>query len=89
MTYAWDSKSKIRAETYVHYMFIVWSYGHNLFQFGAMINRWMKWDFLLRNKYIVFCVFRTLWFVSYTLLPNTCSKLKIETLYSYTDCGQS
>ena len=23
-------------------MFILWSFVHNLFQFGAMINRWMK-----------------------------------------------
>ena len=49
----------------------------------------MKWDFLLRKKHIAFCVFRTLWPVSHTLLPNTCSKLKIETLYWYADCGQS
>ena len=74
-------KSKFRAETYGHYMFIVWSYVHNLFQFGAMINCWMKWVLLLRNKYIVFCVFRTLWLVSHTLLPNTCSKLNIVKNY--------
>ena len=69
-------------------MFIVWLYVHNLFQFGAMVNCWMKWAFLLRNKYIAFCVFRTLWLVFHTLPPNTCSKLKGETLYWYANCGQ-
>ena len=54
-----------------------------------MINHWMKWDFLLRTKDIAFSVFRTLWLVSHTLLPNTCSKLKIETLYWYADRGRS
>ena len=73
---------------HVYYMFIVWSYVHSLFQFGAIINRWMKWVFLLRNQYIAFCVFRTLWFVSHTLLLNACTKLNVETLYWYADCGQ-
>ena len=44
------------------YMFIVWSFVHNLFQFGAMINRWMKYalQLLLPNKNVTFCVFRTM-----------------------------
>ena len=78
-----------RAKFELRHMFILWSYVHNLFQFGVMINRWMKWDFLLRKKCIAFCAFRKLWPVSHTLLPNTCSKLKIETLYWYAECGQS
>ena len=59
-----------------------WSCVHNLFQFGAMINYGMKeyLQLLVRNKYITFCVFRTLWFVFHTLLTNICSKLKVETL---------
>ena len=35
---------------------------------------------LVRNKYIAFCVFRTLWLIFYTLLTNTCSKSKLQTL---------
>ena len=47
-----------------------------------MIDYWMKKDLqlLVRNKYIAFCAFRTLWLVCYTLLTNTCSKSKVETL---------
>ena len=58
---------------------------HNFFQFGAMIDYWMKEDLqlLVRNKYIAICVFRILWLVFYTLLANTCSKSKVETLYKH------
>ena len=61
-------------------MFIVLSFVHNLFQFGTMINRWLKLalQLLLRNKYVAFCVFRTLWLVFHTLLTNTCSKFKVQ-----------
>ena len=55
-----------------------------------MINRWMKQGLTnFITKQITFCVFRTLWLVIHTLLTNTCSKLKVETVYCYTDCGLS
>ena len=64
---------------YVHNMFIAWSFVHNLFQFGPMINHWMKLalQLLLRNKYNTLYVSRTLWPAFYILLTNTCSKLKV------------
>ena len=70
---------------YETYIFIVWSFVHNFFQFDAMINCWMKWNrqILVRNKCIAFCVFRT------QILINTCLQLKAETLYWNSDCGQS
>ena len=36
-----------------------------------------------------FLSFRTLWLIFYTLLTNTCSKLKVGTLYWYTDSSQT
>ena len=68
-----------------YHIFIEWSFVNNLFQFGPIINRWIKQalQLLLQNKYsmVAFCVFRTWWIAFYTLLTNTCSKLKVETLY--------
>ena len=56
-----------------------WSYLHNFFQFGAVINYWMKeyLQLLVQNKYIAFCIFRTLWLIFHTMLTNTCLKLKV------------
>ena len=44
--------------------------------------------FIIKQMYH-FRVFRTLWLVFYTLMTNTCSKLKVEKLYLYANYGQS
>ena len=60
-----------------------WSYVFYFCKFGAMRNYWMKeyLQLLVQNQHIAFCVFRRLWLLFHTLLTNTWSKLKVETLY--------
>ena len=67
-------------------MFKVWSFVHNLFQFGAMINCLMKQalQHLLQKEYVTFCVFRTVTCLSHPTdkcLFNVKSRITIITYW--------